>query len=329
MKQLFFTLFLILCTVITAAAKTQPAIIFSQDVVAINADGSRIPSVKIDPETVAGMQTHNFDLGRDRLLRIHTNINNAEERGLNNVVTTIERCYSYIEANTGQPLERGVMLYLIELDEIPYAYSFRASYEDASQWGEVRLAMINRGAPLSGPQAPTSLSDLLYDTLPHELGHDAFSGIQQLLHDIDGGTSQHTRWFIEGVCEVLAKGFSHGEVPDLHKDFMSLRNVGTVLAEMQMRNDLLSWSQTNDNGMVLESDLYGAAMLTMMTWTESISLPELFELLGNHSEPIRGTNLIAMMQKTTGFGPQEMLSRAHNHGRQLSEKMVLAQLQIE
>ena len=329
MKPLLLTLILLCTTVATSVAKTQPAIIFSQDVIAINADGSQIPPVKIEPEKMPDMQTHDFDLGRERLLRIHTNISNARERGLDDVVSTVERCYNYIESSTGQQLNRGVMLYLIELDETPYAYSFRATYNDASQWGEVRLALIDRNAPLSGIHSPASLSDLLYDTLPHELGHDAFNDIPQLLHDIDGGVSQNTRWFIEGICEVLAKGFSEREVPSLHKYFLSLRNVGTVLAERQMRDDLLNWGQNNDNNMVLESNLYGAAMLAMMTWTETIPLLELFELLETHSEPIRGTNLVAMMQKTTGSGPEKMLSRAHTHGRRLGENMVVTQLEIE
>lgn len=316
-------------TIASSAAGPQPAIIFSQDVIAINADGSQISPVKIEPETMPDMQTYDFDLGRERRLRVHTNISNPRERGLGDVVSTVERCYNYIESTTGQQLNRGVMLYLIELDEIPYAYSFRATYNDASQWGEVRLALIDRNAPLSGIYAPDSLSDLLYDTLPHELGHDAFNGIPQLLHDIDGGSSQHTRWFIEGVCEVLAKGFSAQEVPSLHKSFMKLRNVGTVLAVQQIRDDLLNWRQNNDNNMVFESNLYGAAMLTMMTWTQTITLLELFELLEVHDGPIQGASLVAMMQKTTGIGPEEMLSRAHTIGRLLSEKMVLAQLEIE
>ena len=328
MKPLLLILILLHCSIAISAANTGPAIIFSQDIIAINADGSQIPPVKINPETMPGMQTYDYDLGRERLLRIHTNVSNAEERGLNDVVTTIERCYSYIESATGQRLNRGVLLYLVELEETPYAYSFRATYENASQWGEVRLALIEPGTPLSGTYASTSLSDLLYDTLPHELGHDVFNDTPQLLHDIDDGVSQHTRWFIEGVCEVLAKGFSHGEAPDLHKYFLNLRNVGTVLAEVQMRNNLLNWAQTNDNSMDLESDLYGAAMLTMMAWTATTTLPELFKLLETHNGPVRGPDLITMMQMTTGIGPQEMFSRAHTHGKLLNETMILPQREI-
>lgn len=329
MRYLLGALLLILCSVSTALASTQPSIIFSQEVIAINPDGTRIPPVKISPQEMADIRTHDFDLGRQRMLRIHTNIDKAGERGLDDVVTAIERCYRYIESETGQKLQKGVMLYLIELDKVPYAYSFQASYNDASQWGEVRLALIERDAPLSGLDAPASLSDLLYDTLPHELGHDVLDNIPQLMHDKDGDVSQHTRWFIEGACEVLAKGFSADEAPSLHHGYLSLRNVDTVLAETQMRTDLLGWAQVNNNGMVLESDLYGAAMLSMMIWTESITLRELMNKLANHDQSLQGSDLIALMQETTGMESNEIFDRAHAHGKQLKERLMLASLRLD
>ena len=325
MKQLLLTLALIIITLGAAAAETGPAIIFSQEMVAIAADGSMLPSVKIDPQTMDGMQTYNFDLGQSRLLRIETNISDVEQRGLADVVATVERCYDYIETATGQRLERGVLLYLIELDQIPYAYNFSASYNDASLWGEVRLALIESGAPLSGRYAASSLTDLLYDTLPHELGHDVLDGIPQLQHDIDGSPSHYTRWFIEGVCEVLAKGFSQSEAPTLHHHFLDLRNVDTVLAGMQMQQDMLKWAQNNDNGMVLESDLYGAAMLTLMAWTESLTLADLFSQIQAYNGSLRGAELVAMMQETSGVGMDEMVRRGHVHGMELKEKILLAQ----
>jgi len=326
MKQLLLTLVLILTTIITAAAATQPTSIFTQDVVAINADGSMLPSVTIDPQSMAGMQRRDFDLGRKRLLQINTNIKDADQRGLNDLVATIRRCYNYIEAMTGQQLNRGILLYLVELDEVPTAYNFRASYNDDSQWGEVRLALIKRGVALSGKDAPFSLADLLYDTLPHELGHDVLNGIPQLAHDIDGDASYHTRWFIEGVCEVLAKDFSQREAPALYKRFLALRNVDTVLAGTQMQIDLLNWAQDNKNGLALESNLYGAAMLTMMAWTEFVTVSELLAQLEIRTRPVSRVDLLAMMQETTGLGPQEMIKNAHSHGKWLNEKILLAQL---
>ena len=324
MKQLLLALTLIITTLGIAAAETQPAVIFSQEMVAIDVDGTVLPSVKIDPQAMSGMQTYNFDLGRQRLLRIETNISNAQERGLADIVATVNRCYEYIEAATGQTLDRGVLLYLVELEEIPYAYNFSASYNDASLWGEVRLALIESGAQLSGKYAAPSLTDLLFDTLPHELGHDVLDGIPQLQHDIDGGPSNYTRWFIEGVCEVLAKGFSGQEVPALHHRFLDLRNVDSVLANTQMQNDMLNWAQSNNNGMVLESDLYGAAMLTMMAWTESLSLSELFGQIQTYDGSLSGAELVAMMQKTSGVEMTEMVKRGHDYGMQLKKNIVLA-----
>jgi len=327
MRLLLLTLLLLGMLAVTTTAATRPEIIFAEEVVAIGADGSRLPSVRIEPQSMAGMQSYDFDLGRQRLLRIETNIQGPEQRGLNDLVATIRRCYSYVETTTGQSLDRGVLLYLIELDKIPYTYSFQASYDDASLWSEVRLAMIDHGAPLSGEEAPAALSDLLYDTLPHELGHDVLTRIPQLIHDIDGQPSQHTRWFSEGVCEILAKGFSQREVPALHQRFLTLRNLDTVLADSRMQSAMLSWAQNNENDLVRESDLYGAAMLSMMTWTESVTLSELLEELASRRWPVRGTDLVAMLQNTAGLDLQELFARAQAHGRQLNSKAVLARLE--
>ncbi len=329
MQPMILALMVLLSMAVTVSAETAPEVVFSQDVVAINADGSKHRSLKIDPQTMADMQTYNFDLGRDRLLRIETNIKETERRGINELVATIRRCYRYIETTTGLALDQGILLYLIELDNIPFAYSFRASYNDASQWGEVRLALVERNAPLSGKNAFSALSDLLYDTLPHELGHDVLKGVLQLSHDINGNTPQHTRWFIEGVCEVLAKGFSEREVPSLHRQFLALRNVDTVLSGAQRTSELLSWAQQNTNGLVHESDLYGAAMLTLMIWTESIELTTLLEHISSRKAQVRGPHLVSLLKETTGLDPQEVIQRAHTRGLLLNKKVVLALLEEE
>jgi hypothetical protein len=272
------------------------------------------------------MRSYDYDLGRDRLLRIQTNITDGEERGLDDLVALVKRCYSYVEATTNLPIKRGVLLYLIEFDEIPTAYSFSASYDDASKWAEVRLALVKRDEALYDKSSMSSLSDLLYDTLPHELGHDVLDSIPQLLHDVDGNPSYHTRWFIEGVCEVLAKGFSQREAPALYRRFLSLRKVDSVLAESTIQTDMLNWSQRNDNGVVLESELYGASMLTVMAWNKSQPLGELLDDLSSRTSRVRGVDLLAMMQKATGESLSEMVKRGHVHGQQLNDSVVLATL---
>ena len=70
MKQILFALLLVLATVCTVSAQTQPAIIFSQDIVAIDVDGNMLPSVKIEPQAMDDMQSYCFDPGRSRLPRM-------------------------------------------------------------------------------------------------------------------------------------------------------------------------------------------------------------------------------------------------------------------
>lgn len=320
------TLFFLAFAGVSTAA-TQPGIIFSQEIVAINADGIRLPSVQIEPEGMADLRTYDFDLGRTQLLRIVTNVQDAEGRGLVEVAGTVERCYRYIETATGREIERGILLYLIELDSVPIAYSFRASYDDPRQWGEVRLALIEQGVPLSGPDAPAHLTELLYDTLPHELGHDVLETLSHLSHDISGQSSRHTRWFIEGVCETLAKGFALQETPVLYRQFLASRHVDSVLSAPQMREDLLSWAQANQNGVVYESDLYGAAMLVVMTWTEFLPLRDLLARVQSSQKTLEGHDLLAMMQQTTGLDLQGLFLRAQANGRRLDEQRLLARLE--
>lgn len=328
MKQPFVTLLLLFVTFATSHAQTQPEVIFSQDVAAIDAEGNLLPSVKIEPDNMPGVKTHDFDLGRKRLLRIESNIDNIQERGLAEVAATIRRCYAYVENTTGQSINGGVLLYLIELEKVPYAYNFKASYNDASLWGEVRLALIHKDAPLIGSNAPSILTDLLYDALPHELGHNVLGNISNLQHDIDGNVSNHTRWFIEGVCEVIAKGFSLREKPALHNRFLSLRNIDVVLANTVNHTAMLEWAQNNSNSMSLESDLYGASMLTLMEWTKIIQLRELLTYLDREDKRLKGDDLVALMVETTGVGPEDLLQQAHSHGLTLNEKIILAKNEL-
>jgi len=326
MKKFLLTLGLILLTISSAIAMGQPAIVFSQEVVALNADGSRIPPVVIEPENIPGIQRYDFDLGKGRLLRVETNLKQAKQRGLLGLAETVRRCYNYVEAKTGRTLARGTLLYLVELEDVPYAYNFSASYDDASKWGEVRLALVKQGTELTGLNTPDTLTDLLYDTLPHELGHDILMDVPALVHDVNGKSSQHTRWFIEGICETLAKGFSKQEDSALHRKFLALRNVDTILADAHMEETMLNWAQHNENNLVVESDLYGAAMLTMMAWTEKTALKETFEALAARGEAIRGQELVDMMRVMTGYAPGELMQRANLLGKELNQRVLLARL---
>ncbi len=301
-----------------AGVSAEPyAISFSQEVLALAPDGTPYTPVPIIPERMQGVRSHRFDLGRGRDLVIETNISDADERGLLEVAGTIARCYNYVEQTTGRALEKGMLLYLLEFDTVPFSYTFEASFADENLWGEVRLAMVRKGESLTGPYASAGLAELLYDTLPHELGHDVLAEVDTLLHDVEGKPSHHTRWFIEGVCEVLAKGFARQEVPGLLRHFLEMRKVGSVFDDPRMSRHVFLWAQENGNGMEMESDLYGAAMLVMMSWTRHVPIAEVLDRIEHRSVPVDGFDLMAMMERMAGCDSSTMCEVADRTGKMI------------
>lgn len=299
------------------------SVIFSQEVMALGPDGTPYPSTTINPEQIAGMQHYLFDLGRGRQLVIETNISNAQERGLFGVADAVKRCYQYVEAASGGTLKKGVLLYLIEFDELPLSYAFEAAYPAEANWSEVRLALVRTGEPLVGPGAPLELTDLLYDTLPHELGHDILGELPALRHDIDGRPSYYTRWFIDGICELLAKGFARQESPQLLQRLLAMRNIGSVMERERIREQVFVWEQHNTHAMDVESDLYGAAMLLLTVWTERVPLDRLIGQIREQILPLDGAALRAMMEAVVGCDAEQVCQRADLAGKQLTRENVL------
>ncbi len=298
-------------------------VIFAQEVLALGPDGTPYPSTTITPEKIAGMQHYLFDLGRGRQLVIETNIRNAEARGLFGVADAVKRCYQYVETASGGALKKGVLLYLIEFDELPLSYAFEASYPAEANWSEVRLALVRTGEPLAGPGAPIELTDLLYDTLPHELGHDILGELPALRHDIDGHPSYYTRWFIDGICELLAKGFARQENPQLLQRLLAMRNIDSVMAQARIRDQVFVWEQNNSHAMNVESDLYGAAMLLMKVWTERVPLDVLVGQIRAQDTPLDGYALRAMLEAVVGCNADRVCQRAELAGKRMTRENAL------
>lgn len=299
-------------------------IIFSQEIVAIDSSGTPYEPTIIDPELIPGISSYDFNLEDGRNFRIVTNLPDAQKNEFLQIAETVKRSYDFVEKTTGGILNKGVLLYLFEFDVLPIAYRFEATYSADAPWQEVRVVLLNRGESLLGPTGSTELSELLYDTLPHELGHDVLADISPLLHDIDGAPSHHTRWFIEGVCEFIAKEFAQREAPEAVNRFLAMRNVDAVLNDDLVRNSLFNWSQQNNNGMALESNLYGASMLLMMAWTETIELNNLLARLNQCSSPQCGLDLEQLMEATTGLSRLEIINRAHRIGEMFAQPSYLA-----
>ena len=310
---LFFTL--IALTRDTAHGRT---VTFSQERLAYDAEGKPYPCRIIDPARIDGIEELSFDLGRGRRLVVRTNIPGSRHRGLDRVAGTIRSCYAYVDGSTGRALTRSTLLYLFEFDQVPDHYRFRVTCSgDEVPWGEVRLAMVKKGASLHGEAMAEGLAELLYDTLPHELGHDILSQIPSLAHDTNVTPSCGTRWFIEGVCEVLAKGFSSLYAPSRWRGYLARRKVGTVLSCPEVRAHLFHWAQGDDSSMSLESSLYGASMLVVSSWTESIPLEQLLDSFTNQRGQIFGDRLMRMMESDTGLSREGILDHAGALGKSL------------
>ena len=300
-------------------------IMFSQEIVALDSSGTPYEPTVIDPTAIPGVVSHDFDLGRGRRLRVETNLPAALDKGLKRVAQIVRRSYDHVEKMTGGTLDKGVLLYLLELETLPLSYRFEATYSADAPWQEVRVVLFNRGEALLGTDGSAELAELLYDTLPHELGHDVLADISPLLHDIDGEPSHYTRWFIEGVCELLAKQFAQHEAPEAVSRFLAMRNVDEVLDNASVRNALFNWAQQNNNSMALESDLYGAAMLMLMSWTETVELPDLLARLNQCAVPQCGLDLELLMETTTGLDRQDVLERARQIGAAIYYSNYLAE----
>ena len=309
MKRLF-----LICLIIFLGAGTSSAasgdVIFSQEVFAVAADGEKMPTVVVDPQQMKNLRRLDFALESGRKLRIETNLADAESLGLAEFVAEIRECYEHIESLTGRHLDGDILLYLIGLDEVPIAYSFEAAFSASGPWLEVRLLMVEKGAALSGGEMAASLVDFLYDTLPHELGHDILNGMRNLEHDIDGRVSFQTRWFIEGICEYLAKTFSSAHNARAQPFGVAMRDGGSELLTATDGVALFDWQQQNELLTHQESNRYGASMWAMMAWLESITLKALLDRVESAVRPMDGSGLVTLLQQTAGIAPDALLRRA-------------------
>ena len=316
------------CTVVLCAllacqdARASQRVTFSQERVAYDTMGNRLPAEVIDPSRIVGMSEHRFALHGENVLVIRTNIADPLDRGLSRLAEVVKGCYLFVQEQSGRQLGKGILIYLLEFENPPEYYRFEVTCSDKDvNWCEVRLALVSRGDPLHGPGASQALKDLLFDTLPHELGHDVLAKVAPFQDDDTSRSPLQTRWFAEGVCEMLAKGFARREAPDLWPQFLALRNVGSVLHDPRARSVIYLWALENVESMRLESDLYGASMLLLMAWTEKISLKELLDKLDQYTVPVTGVELAALMQQTTGLDHEQMLDVACRLGESLASKV--------
>jgi len=299
----------------TGSAATAGSTVFTQTVEAL--DPAALPPVQLRVDDFSGFRTVDFPLGRGRLLRLRTDLPADRDAGLASVADRVRRCYDHVERATGRTVRGGVLLYLPAFRDPPATYAFRAEVADRTRWSQVRLALLDVDDPRCATPADPALADLLLDTLPHDLGHELLAAAPTIRHDLSDGRGRGTRWFEEGVCEVLAKSFAAAEDPAAYGRLLAQRNVDQVMDRGGVRAELLGWSEHAPLPPSLESDLYGAAFLTVRRWTDAVPLAHLLDRLNRAGGDRDGHDLLEMLQRDLGTNLLGVLDDAAALGRSL------------
>ncbi len=230
---------------LTWGAEEAEAALFTQEAVGRSPSGHPIPVTVIDPGSMPDLGNRVYDLGYGRRLEIRTNLAPGRGAEIDSLAAVVQRCYAYLEATSHRPVPGGVLLYLLEYPERPRYYRFQAKVADSADWNEVRVALLNSGQPLLGRDASPHVTEFIYDTLPHELTHSLLTVVPTVRHDLDGQKAQGTRWFIEGVCEHLAKGFAVSESPNFWRSALAARRLNSVFLHPELRSMVMNWGQAN------------------------------------------------------------------------------------
>lgn len=291
--------------------------IFTQEAVGYDFDGTPLPVTVIEPESLQDLGVRSYDLGSGRRLEVRTNLTSDRAAELDSLANVVQRCYVHLEAASGRTVPGSVLLYLLQFPERPRCYRFQAHTDDEDDWNEVRVALLETGQPLLGRGASRHVTEFVYDTLPHELTHSLLTTVPTIRHDLDGQGSQGTRWFIEGVCEKLAKDFAAKEAPEFWRDALHSRRVQWVFTRPSLCMKVWQWGQDSDLPWSDESDLYGVSMLLVSAWSQHIALDELLALMAGRGGDIHGRELTNLIRETTPFGRGQLLAEARNLGRRL------------
>ncbi len=304
------------------------AAVFTQETFGVDGQGNELPQVIIDPASRHDLVVHHYDLGNGRSLEIQTNTQPTRQAEIDTLAATVRRCYRYLEMATERAIPGGVLLYLMEFEERPRLYRFQTETRESDNWSQVRLAMLAKGQALLGAGASRHVNELVYDTLPHELGHSLMTVVPTVRHDRDGQSSQGTRWFIDGVCELLAKGFAAQEAPDFFRQALAVRSVASSSANQELFDCAWRWGQENELSWSTESDMYGVSLKLMTAWTRQAELPVLLNLMAARGGDLDGEDLLRLLYETTGLGRAGLVSAAQAGDRRNDPSPLLSLYQI-
>ncbi len=292
-------LFCLVCGLLTHPAPGA-AVVFSQESRAPGGLAEAVHQVILSPENFPDMWTVQFTLGHGRHLEIRNNLSPERGDDLDQIAEIVRSQYQFLARATGREVPGGVLLYLLEFPECPRYFRFTTELADSAPWNEVRLAMVEQGQALVGTQASHHLTRLLYDTLPHELTHSLLTLESTVRHDLDDQETQGTRWFIEGVCELMAKNFAQEFFQARNQSFPTCLQTLSPGPSADLRHRIWTWGQNDSWSPPVEAAFYPLAHRLVEAWCRQIPLPQLLSVLAASGGDHDGASLQNVLTETTG-----------------------------
>ena len=128
---------------------------WTQERIAYDAAGQAIEPLRVNAAELEGLVQHWYRLEDGARLEVHTDLEGARARGLDEVASVIGRSRRHVANVLGRKPRGDVLLYLIEVEEAPRSFRFEATGRRNSRFAEIRLVWIPRQASLRVSAPPS------------------------------------------------------------------------------------------------------------------------------------------------------------------------------
>jgi hypothetical protein len=295
----------------------------------LDANGNPTPLQMIDLRSLAVVESRRLPIHGSAHVEIRSALEGIADDDFDYIADLVGRSYRHIEATLGLPMTGDTMIYLVPFDHEKYSYSYKYQCEAGEHWAFVAAAMFLPGETVKGNRPCASLHQDLLGGLPHEFTHHVLHSIENLLEDNIGEQSHHTRWFTDGLGNVVADGFARRINPAYADAVLKQEQIGTILEHPEVRERVLTWVGTSHHFLgeseapgppKYEREFYAAATLLVMAWSQHVSLAEMLERIRNRGRPVDGAELLAIVKETTGLDPPGLIEAARKLGQAFRER---------
>ena len=304
---------------------TRTSTTFARRIWSDDAAGNPRPVVHFDSAALTGGTQHTLDLGGGRTLVLDDLVGRFSTEELEFAAGLVRRCCEHVHTVTGIEVRGDVRYFLLPIDLDASSYEFEFRSDDPDRWAWVGFIAFD-GAEGIARDGDYSLDfyEALVLTLPHERGETALSSVPTLQRENEGDQVNYgTRWFCDGGAQVIGSLFAQREFPQLWRADRERSEVRTVMDEPHIRDSVLDWSSANPHlrtepgGVGAPPDewkRYSAALLLMEVWTRDTPLREILPRIADHTGPVDGAALLAMVAEDTGLDRAAFLQAARALG---------------